>query len=101
MIIVNHFTTNFKYHRLQVQFQIPSSLKEFYNPKLSKEQIKNHLKSVHEVKLNPEQVRFIEKSTVLHSNSIVWKSLRAGQITASNVHEVFHTDQNDPAKSLV
>ena len=29
------------------------------------------------------------------------ESLQAGRITASNVHEVLHTDQNNPAKSLI
>ena len=75
--------------------------KRVLQPKLSEEQIENQVKSVHELKLFPEQIRFIEKSTVLQSNSIVWKSLRAGRITASNVHEVLHTDQNNPAKSLM
>ena len=49
----------------------------------------------------PELIKFIEKSTVLQSNSIVWKSLRGGRITAPNVHEILHTDQNNPAKSLI
>ena len=29
------------------------------------------------------------------------ESLQAGRITASNVHEVLHTDQNNLAKSLI
>ena len=81
--------------------KIPPSLREFYNPKLSEEQIENQVKSVHELKLCPEKIKFIEKSTVLQSNSIVWKSLRGGRITAPNVHEILHTDQNNPAKSLI
>ena len=91
------------YHKAQVP-QTPKilpSLREFCNPKLSEEQIGNQVKSVHEVKLNPEQIKFIEKSAVPLSNSIVWKSLWAGWITASNVHEVLHTDQDNPAKSLI
>ena len=64
--------------------------KRVLQPKLSEEQIENQVKSVHELKLFPEQIRFIEKSTVLQSNSIVWKSLRAGRITASNIHSTLH-----------
>ena len=65
------------HHKAQVP-QTPKilpSLREFCNPKLSEEQIGNQVKSVHEVKLNPEQIKFIEKSAVPQSNSIVWKSL--------------------------
>ena len=91
------------HHKAQVSQtpKIRPSLREFYNPKLSEEQIKNQVKSVHQLKLCPELIKFIEKSTVLQSNSIVWKSLRGGRITASNVHETLHTDQNNPAKSLI
>ena len=58
--------------------KIPPSLREFYNPNLSEEQIENQVKSVHEVKFSREQIKFIEKSAVLQSNSIVWGSLLAG-----------------------
>ena len=90
------------HHKAQVPQtpNIPPSLREFYNPKLSVEQNENQVKSVHEVKLSPEPIKFIEKSTVLQSNSTVWKSLRAGRITAS-VQEVLHTNQNSQAKSLI
>ena len=43
--------------------KIPSCLREFYDPKLSEEQIENQVKSEHEVKLS--------KPTVLQGNSIV------------------------------
>ena len=91
------------HHKAQVPQtpKIRPSVREFYNPKLSEEQIENQVKSVHELKLCPEKIKFIEKSTVLQSNSIVWKSLRGGRITAPNVHEILHTDQNNPAKSLI
>ena len=87
------------HHKAQVPQtpNIPASLREFYNPKLSLEQKQNQVKSVHEVKLSPEPIKFIEKSGVLQSNSIVWKSLRAGRITAS-VQEVLHTNQNSQAE---
>ena len=90
------------HHKAQVPQtpNIPPSLREFYNPKLSVEQKENQVKSIHEVKLSPEPIKFIEKSAVLQSNSIVWKSLRPGRVTAS-VHEVFHTNQNSQAKSLI
>ena len=61
----------------------------------------NQVKSGHKLKLIPGQIKFIEKSSVLQSNSIVWKILWAGRITASNVHEILHNDQNNPAKSLI
>ena len=79
--------------------KIPPSLREFYNPKLSEEQIENQVKSVHELKLCPEKIKFIEKSTVLQSNSIVWKSLRAGRITASNIHSTLHQLKQSSKKS--
>ena len=91
------------HHKVQVPQtpKIPPFLREFYNPKLREEQIKNQVKSVHEVKLSPGQIKFVEKSTVLRNNSIVWKSLPAARITESNVQDVLHTDQNNPAKSLI
>ena len=60
-------------HKAQVPEtpKIPPSLRKFYNPKLSEEQIENEVKSVHDVKLSPGQIKFIEKSTVLQSNSVV------------------------------
>ena len=90
------------HHKAQVLQtpNIPPSLREFYNRKLSVEQKENQVKSVHEVKLSPEPIKFIEKSAVLQSNSIVWKSLRADRITAS-VHEVLYTNQNRHAKNLI
>ena len=90
------------HHKVQVPKtpNIPPSLREFYNPKLSVEQKENQVKSIHEVKLSPEPIKFIEKSAVLQSNSIVWKSLRADRITAS-VHEVLYTNQNRQAKNLI
>ena len=91
------------HHKAQVSQtpKIPPSLREFYNPKLSEEQLENQLKSVHKVKLSSKQFKVIEKLTVFQSNLIVWKSLRAGPMTASNVHEVLHTDQINPAKSVM
>ena len=74
------------HHKAQVPQtpKIRPSVREFYNPKLSEEQIENQVKPVHELKLCSEKIKFTEKPTVLRSNSIVWKSLGAGQITASN-----------------
>ena len=85
------------HHKAQVPQtpNIPPSLREFYNQKLSLEQKENQVNQ-----LSPEPIKFIEKLAVLQSNSIVWKSLRAGRITAS-VHEVLHTNQNSQAKSLI
>ena len=78
-----HYSESF-YHKAQVPQtpKTPSSLREFYNGKLSEEQRENQVRSVHEVKLSPEQIKFIENSTVLHSNSIIWKSFLAVRITA-------------------
>ena len=63
------------HHKAQVPQtpKITPSLRKFYNPKLSEEQMENQVKSVHELKLCPEQIKIIEKSTVLQSNSIDWK----------------------------
>ena len=91
------------HHKAQVSQtpKIPPSLREFHSPQLLEEQIENQLKSVHKVKLSSEQIKVIEYLTVFQSNLIVWKSLWSGPMTASNVNKVLHTDQNNPAKSLM
>ena len=65
------------HHKAQVSQtpKIRPFLREFYNPKLSEEQIENQVKSVHELKLCPEQIKFIEKSTSSEQFSSLEKSL--------------------------
>ena len=46
-------------------------------------------------------VRYVEESTRLQSQSLVWFEQRAGRITSSVVHDVLHTRMEAPAKSLI
>ena len=78
-----------------------TTLKRILQPKIIRGTNRESSKISTPIKMCPELIKFIEKSTVLQSNSIVWKSLRGGRITAPNVHEILHTDQNNPAKSLI
>ena len=48
-----------------------------------------------------EETRNLEEGTRLQARCKLWEVHRAGQVTASNLRAVVHTDANNPSKSLI
>lgn len=53
------------------------------------------------IKITLEQTQLIERRTRKQSFSNVWKTLRAGLVTASVMHSLLHTDIENPSITLV
>ncbi|KAJ1522463.1 hypothetical protein ONE63_001653 [Megalurothrips usitatus] len=53
------------------------------------------------IKITLEQTKLIERRTRKQSLSIVWKTLRAGLVTASVMYSLLHTDIEDPSITLI
>ena len=51
------------------------------------------------LKMTADEARYVEESTRLQSQSLVWFEQRAGRITSSVAHDVLHMEA--PAKSLI
>ena len=81
--------------------KIPSCLREFYKPNISKEEILENTQKLMDIKLTEEQADFIENTTKQQSNSLLWKDMRIGRITASIVYDVLHTNIDKPSASVI
>ena len=93
-----------KYHSTKpvpAVVSLPPSLRSYFIPAASTQEIDNQIDRIMNIQLTSEQVEYIEKTTVNQSQSPEWKDLRTGRITASIAHDVLHTNQNTPAKSLI
>lgn len=53
------------------------------------------------LRVTPDEARYVEETTRLQSNSLVWYEQRAGRITSSVVHQVLHTNHTHPSQSLI
>ena len=53
------------------------------------------------LEVTADEARYVEESTRLQSQSLVWFEQRAGRITSSVAHDVLHTRMEAPAKSLI
>ena len=51
--------------------------------------------------IHQSEVEYLEKQTRRQANSTVWHEHRAGHITASSAHTVLHTNQDNPAQSVI
>ena len=54
-----------------------------------------------DIKLTEEQADFIENATKQQSNSLLWKDMRIGRITASIVYDVLHTNIDKSTPSVI
>ena len=81
--------------------KIPNCLREFCKPNLSKEEIRENIQKITGIKLNEEQGNFIENATKQQSNSLLWKDMRIGRITASIIYEVLHTNIDKPSAPVI
>ena len=54
-----------------------------------------------EMSCSKEQAVNVEESTREQRNSKVWTKMRAGRITASNFHQICHTNPAKPSLSLI
>ena len=89
-----HFKEN-----LPAEPRIPRPLREFFSVDGSGVDAK--IEELSSIKLNEQDRDFVEKSTRGQRNSLAWRELRIGRITASVAHEVLHTNMNNPSKTVV
>ena len=52
-------------------------------------------------KLTEEQADFTENATEQQRNSLLWKDMRIGTITASIVYDALHTNIDKPSASVI
>ena len=53
------------------------------------------------MKVIKDDIAFIEHATLDQSDSVAWRQVRTGRITASIAFDVLHTNQERPSKSLI
>ena len=54
-----------------------------------------------DINLTEEQADFIENATKQQSNSLLWKDMRIGRITASIIYDVLHTNIDKSTASVI
>lgn len=54
-----------------------------------------------QMKATKEEIDYLCNSTINQSSSLIWHEQRTGRVTASVVHAILHTDQDQPAPSLI
>ena len=74
------------------RLSLPNSLRCFYTnnieEKMDEIKIKEKMEEIGRIRYSEEVLQFIEESTRAQSNSLSWKDLRYGRITASRAHKV-------------
>ena len=81
--------------------KIPKSLRGYYLLNPSEKDIAESLRNMYSLVVTDEDRDFVQKSTILQSNSLLWNKLRIGRITASSAHDVLHTCFENPSTSLI
>ena len=94
-----------KYEPETISEKYPKILSELYNPAAIEKNYLELLDISREVipslKITEEQQNNVEILTREQHNCKQWYRFRAGRITASNMHAVFHTDANMPSMSIL
>ena len=84
---------------------LPTNLDGLYSEQLSSMSFTELLTKADEVfremSCSKEQAVNVEKSTREQRNSKLWTKMRAGRITASNFHQMCHTNPAKPSLSLI
>ena len=84
---------------------LPTTLDGLYSEQLSSMSFTELLIKADEVfkemSCSKEQSVNVEESTREQRNSKVWTKMRAGRITASNFHQICHTNPGKPSLSLI
>ena len=84
---------------------LPTTLDGLYSEQLSSMSFTELLIKADEVfkemSCSKEQAVNVEESTREQRNSKVWTKMRAGRITASNFHQICHTNPGKPSLSLI
>ncbi|XP_003730120.1 uncharacterized protein LOC115928222 [Strongylocentrotus purpuratus] len=78
---------------------LPAPLRSYYTQ--STELQPQKFTDLHQITISKEEIVEIEKATEKQADSVVWHDQRAGRITASRVYDVLHTNQDNPAKSVL
>eukprot|EP00731_Ephydatia_muelleri_P003205 Em0001g3205a len=86
--------------------RLPTTLMSLRHPKyrtMSKEDINLECHRIinEEIKITQEEADYLEKSTKLQAQSLLWFAHRRGRITASKFSAVLHTSIASPSQSLV
>ena len=81
--------------------KIPPKMSSFYLPEADAETVKERTEYMMTYNISSESINYIFNATKLQNQSLIWSDMRLGQITASVVHDVLHTNIDKPAKSLI
>ena len=87
------------FHHKQTVPKLPKSLRTFYCT--SSVGQKEDTSMVYEEHITAADMTYIEKSTIDQSNCLAWHKVRLGRIRASVAHDVLHTNQEKPSKSVI
>ena len=102
MSLFEGFSNSF-HHKAPIpqKCKIPPNLSSFYIPQADAITVEDGINNLIEYHVSKESIDFIFNATKLQSESLIWKDMRLGRITASVVHDVLHTKIDKPSKSLV
>ena len=81
--------------------KLPKPLREYFRSNLSQDDVEKEIEHLKIIKLSKEPVEYIENSTKAQGNSLLWKEVRIGRITASIGHDVLHTNIDSPSITVI
>ena len=81
--------------------KIPVCLRKFFGSDIQPEELDEKIDQIYSLQISPEDKNFIENATKKQGQSLEWKEMRVGRITASISHDVLHTKLENPSKSLI
>ena len=86
--------------------RLPATIASLYDPKfaqMSHDMLMAECENVFHsnIAVTKEEADYLEQSTVLQSESLLWFEHRKGRITASHFGSVFHTSLDSPSSSLI
>ena len=91
---------------VKIRKRLPVTVASLYDPKFAQmplEKLMAECENVFHSKITvtKEEADYLEQSTVLQSESLLWFEHRKGRITASHFGSVFHTSLDSPSSSLI
>ena len=100
--LFHEYSENF-HHKAAVPTKpkIPKCLREYFKPGLEQEAITEIVNSIYTLTISEEDGKFVENATKKQGQSMIWKEMRVGRITASVAHDILHTNQESPSTKLI
>ena len=78
--------------------KLPPSMKSYYYPvNASIEKTEEITNLILNAKVTKNEIMYLENCSKLQRLSLVWRDMRKGRITASNVFDILHTDIDKPS----